>query len=262
VAVVRVGAQACSRKPAVFTVTTAADVALLTKAAFCSDATVNAVWQADLQLADTIVVGNGTSLTVTGVTQKTSVIDGGAQLQLFDVWGKLILTDVSLINNYAAGSAVFLRQKATLSATRSLFSNNAAVDEYDGIGSAVFGHLGSTVKLNNCTVSGNTASYGAAVHTRDNCTISISKSVFYKNAGGAIRADTGSTVTLTTSVFDSNTADYGSVVYLTEGVINISHCEIKNNAAKYRAGAIYIEKGSLTIASSTLTNNTAELDGK
>jgi hypothetical protein len=72
-------AQVCSSKPAVFKVSSAQDAAALSKAALCDDAVISAVWQGEVQLARTIVVGNGTTLTVTGASGKLEAVIVGAK---------------------------------------------------------------------------------------------------------------------------------------------------------------------------------------
>jgi hypothetical protein len=75
----------CSLRPELFTVANERDVAKLTTAALCDNAIITANWRGNIQLTETIVVGNGTSLTVTGASAKTAGIDGGKKVQLFEV---------------------------------------------------------------------------------------------------------------------------------------------------------------------------------
>jgi hypothetical protein len=81
--------QLCSSKPVTFKVSNPKDAGDLAAAALCDNATVAAVWLGNIQLADTIVVGNGTSLTVAGASANTAVINGGNKVPLFIVWGQL-----------------------------------------------------------------------------------------------------------------------------------------------------------------------------
>jgi hypothetical protein len=101
-----VGAQAqlCSSKSAVFKVSSAQDAAKLTTAALCNNANITAVWKGKIQLAETIVVGNGTSLIVSGVFVEAAMIDGSNKIQLFDVWGQLTLVNVTLTNGFDQNS--------------------------------------------------------------------------------------------------------------------------------------------------------------
>jgi hypothetical protein len=55
------------------------------KAVLCDNAIITSVWQGQMQLADTVVMGNGTSLTVIRALAKTAIIDGGNAVQLFVV---------------------------------------------------------------------------------------------------------------------------------------------------------------------------------
>jgi hypothetical protein len=115
-------------KPVVFTVTNARDVARLTTAALCDNAIIKANWQGNIQLTDTIVVGNGTILTVSGASAKTTIIDGGNTVQLFDVWGELNLMNMTLSNGNTSfdGGAIFNRANTKVAASGSVFSGHQA----------------------------------------------------------------------------------------------------------------------------------------
>jgi nitrous oxidase accessory protein NosD len=104
-------AQLCSLKPVAMTVASPKDAAKLAAAALCDNAIINAVWQGNMQLAETLVVGNGTSLTVTGTSAKTAVIDGSSRVQLFDVWGQLTFVNMTLTNGHTTkfGGAIRAR---------------------------------------------------------------------------------------------------------------------------------------------------------
>jgi hypothetical protein len=189
-----VEAQRCSTKPATFTVTTPADVQNLLQVALCPNATISVIWKGTMQPSKTIVVGNGTSLTVTGDAIETSVINGGGKIQLFDVWGKLTLVNMTLTHgfvkiNVGGGGAIIVQPSAELNITSSTFKNNIA------------------------TVPDPDFQFGAggAIYTSSNATLTITGSTFGNNSaagdggfGGAIFADVTTTLTITSSTFDIN----------------------------------------------------------
>jgi hypothetical protein len=130
---VAVQAVLCSAKRASLTVTTSADIDTLIQAALCPHATINAIWQGEIQPLKTIVVGNGTSLQITGDAIGTSVINGGGKIRLFDVWGKLSIRNMTVINGYVksyrpsdGGGAIRVQPSAELNITGSTLVNNIA----------------------------------------------------------------------------------------------------------------------------------------
>jgi hypothetical protein len=116
-----------------FTVSTAAEASQLIAAVDCEGGKFIANWLGAISLPETIVIGNGTELTLTGAANATSIIEGSNTTQLFDVFGKLRLTNMTMMEAYSL--------------------------QY---GPAIHGHTGSTVTVTGCTISnGVGARYGA-----------------------------------------------------------------------------------------------------
>jgi hypothetical protein len=148
-------AQLCSENPVTLKVSTSTEAAHLATKALCPNAKVRALWQGNLQLSQTIVVGNGTSLTVLGDAIENSVANGGGKVQLFDVWGNLTIVNMTLLNghtpvadNYGSsnGGAIIARPSAELNVVGSLFSDNGA-----DFGGAIAVGAGSVTHMTGCT---------------------------------------------------------------------------------------------------------------
>jgi predicted outer membrane repeat protein len=223
--------QPCLKNPPAFTVTCANEAAALAKAAACANAVISAIWQGKVQLVKSIVVGKGTSLTITGRNAEAAIIDGGGKAQLFDVYGMLTLVNVTVTNGFADednGGAVSVRSLATLTTMGSVFSNNVVIDHLK---------ISSSSNAKDFTLEGR----GGAVYGDVNSTMTVSNSTFINNTasmrGGGIWSE--GTLSIQSSVFDSNAACVG------------------NNAGCLGGGAIACDGVELTISGSTFTNNSA-----
>jgi hypothetical protein len=94
------------------------------------NAVIDAVWQGTVKLTKPIIVGESTTLTIIGENVATAIADGGGKTQLFDVRGQadLVLVNMTLTNGItdsASGGAVRLGEFASLTASGTVFSNNA-----------------------------------------------------------------------------------------------------------------------------------------
>jgi predicted outer membrane repeat protein len=241
------------------TVSSPEDVAKLTTAALCDNANISAIWRGIIQLQDTIVVGNGTSLTITGASVESAVINGAKKIQLFDVWGALTIVNMTLLDGYAedSGGAVLNRNSTTLSVIDSIFSGHQA-----RYGAAVYAGKDATVSIEDTQFRFNTAATdGGSVFTSPNTSLTIYNSTFYANSvnesGGAIR--TMGTTVITDCQFSDQTAGYGGAVSIAVSPsANISCCAFSNNNATVAAGAIFVEASAqVAFTSCTFLNNTA-----
>jgi hypothetical protein len=122
-----------TKLPQPFTVSTAAEASQLIAAVSCEGGEFVANWLGAVSLPETIIIGNGTELTLTGAEDATSVIEGSNTTQLFDVFGKLRLTSLTMMEAYCLQN-----------------------------GPAIHGHTGSIVTVTGCIISnGVGARYGA-----------------------------------------------------------------------------------------------------
>jgi hypothetical protein len=226
-----VSAQSCSATPAPITVTSAADAAVLIKAALCPAATVRAVWQNSVQLPDTIVVANSTSLTI--ISAEGTVIDGASKMQLFNVFGSLTLANVTLSNGLSDnGGAVYIQPAAKVSMT-------------------------------GCTVRNSSAHFGAALYASSASELTITGSSLLHNtaaaAGGALYSLADSTVILQDVTMAGNSAAATGGAVNVQGSLTADQSTFVDNVSLSRGGAVNGEVTSaLLFQNSTFTNNTSQ----
>eukprot|EP00953_Heterococcus_sp_UTEX-ZZ885_P035939 18536-Heterococcus_DN1.PRE.5 len=255
-----VQAQLCSSNLLATTVATAKDAAKLATAALCDNAIITAAWQGNVPLAETLVVGNGTSLTVTGASAKTAIIDGGSAVQLFHVWGELNLINMTLTNGYAEyGGAIFHRANTKVVINGSVFKGHEA-----SYGGAISSDSNSTLTITDCQFSDNKCSGdGGAIYCDMDSALMVSKTTFDSNtaeqSGGCVFSDLDSTVDVTSCMFSNNTANLAPVMYLDSAVVNIKVSQFIGNHALNGSGAVVIvADSSAHISSSSFSNNTAQ----
>jgi hypothetical protein len=105
-------------------VITAADAIALTKLAVCPGANLTAIWHGSVALSEPIVVGNGTTLSISAVPGSTeAIIDGKNATLLFHAQGILQLTGLTLQNGN--GAVLQAGAQYTLSHSRECPCKNA-----------------------------------------------------------------------------------------------------------------------------------------
>ncbi len=107
----------------------------LADALLCSGGQFEVTWVSEVLLTRTIDVPDGTSLKILGSSFGGSVVDGGAQNQLFNVSGAslLHLQDLSLVNGFSSrgGGAIGLSGSSSLEAVNCSFGDNTAGAGFD-----------------------------------------------------------------------------------------------------------------------------------
>jgi predicted outer membrane repeat protein len=235
----------------------------LVAAANCTGA-ISAVWSGSVQLTTTIVVGKGTSLTITGTG--AAVIDGAGATQLFDVQGgTLILKDLTLSNAYSPyfGAAVNGSVEAQLEAYNTTFQYNSA----DSNGGAIACVRGCSLLLNNCTFDSNSAIQGGgSVFLIGTSTLDVSGTVFTNSTstnGGSILIAVNSRINVNRTIFLHNKADFGSAINLVDAdaAANVDNSTFSGNVATRSGGAIYSGSKDLNISTSVFNDNIADFGG-
>jgi Right handed beta helix region len=230
-----VSAESCSTKPALnfFEVKSAADAAVLIKAALCPAATVRAVWHGSVQLPKTIVVANSTSLTVIGADVESAEIDGTSSMQLFNVFGSLTLANLMLSNGLSdSGGAVYVQPAAT-------------------------------VNMTGCTVRNCDANYGAGIYLATTSKVNITDCTLTSNsaaaAGGALYSLADSTVILHgVAVLDNRAATTGGAMNV-QGSLTADASTFIRNACSTRGGAVNGEiTSALVFQNCTFVNNESQ----
>lgn len=122
-----------------------------------------------------------------------------------------------------------------------------------GDGGALYAGRKSTMSVDNCTVTGNSAVEGGGLFATDKSTVTVTKTQFTQNSaigedayGGAV-AVRSSVLNIDESNFDGNSADKnGGAMYIAyvgtskvDADVSIDNSEFKANSAKKYGGAIY-----------------------
>eukprot|EP00953_Heterococcus_sp_UTEX-ZZ885_P041482 21161-Heterococcus_DN1.PRE.4 len=237
-----------------FDISTVQDAAELTAAAACRGNSLTATWYGEVFLADTITVGNNTSLTITAASTAAATIDGNSTTQLFLVNGDLTIAGVTLQNGYtraqggainAVASASITLKNCTLIKHRALYG--AAISIFEG-----------TLQIDGSSFSFNDAAEAGSSIQATGATLNISSSVFMNESNSAVYLE-ASTVTTLNSTFSNNTAEQGAGLVCFKGTTAyISGCLFDSNQADSQAGAISVVTQSQLIASDTVfSSNTA-----
>jgi predicted outer membrane repeat protein len=227
----------CSDKPITIRISSTVALAQLIEAALCPGAIVNANWQGAYNLTETIIVGNGTTLTVAGTTD-TAVMDGNGNTQLFDVWGELNLSNMTLKDGFAErGGAVRVNEGSSMTASNCVFVENRASIS----GGAINGRNESTLTVKSCAFCNNIAG----------------------SVGGAILSFEDSTLSISTSIFRNNSAvDNGGAIYLSPNAIcSVDKCSFTENNAGGLGGALQLDGSIAAVTNSNFEGNSARLGG-
>lgn len=191
----------------------------LAQAVNCSGGSFGITWVGSVTVEETIRVGEGTTLNVTGSS------DGASRISLFslDGGGVLHLSDLTLVNDRAeAGSA----------------------------GGAILA-ADAAVTLTGCTLADNAAEFGGALVTARS--VIVAKDVtFVRNdalfTGGAVYDSSGSQITLDNCTFLENTSEFGGAVALAGSELVAKDVDFIRSSAQISGGAIYdVEEGGSQI---------------
>ncbi len=177
--------------------------------------------------------------------------------------GSLTIQNCEFLNNSANdGGAILNDFDTTALISNTLFAQNAADNEY-GAGGAI-ANIG-ILTITQSEFNENTAAGGGAIANAWGGTITISETVFIKNAGtaegGGAVYNTESSMTIADASFLENTTfKDGGVIFNIDGTIGISNSEFNGNTAAGDGGAIY-NQGTMEVIKSTVANNSAEMGG-
>ena len=170
-------------------------------------------------------------------------------------------------------SAVVIFNNLTISngssnatALRSRFRSSAG-DVTAGYGGGIYMGNSSTLNLNNCVVTGNTAFInGGGIYMANSATAHLSHSTVSGNStpngnGGGIFIFDSGTLNIDSSTVSGNSAVSGGGVYNgTSGTINATSNTFNGNTATGPGGAI-INTATITLTNNTVTGNTAGSGG-
>lgn len=207
------------------------------------------------------VTGAAGLLKLTGTTLNlnTAGRDGGGAHVGTD--STFEITDSSLKDNQAARDGGGLRCYAAGGMTRATLSGNSAGQNGGG---AVFSGAGASF-IAESTVSNNTATLDGGGISIEAGTFDISGSVFRGNAasgyGGGIKNDTAATLNALADTWEDNQANNDGGAIYNKGTLSISTSSVNNNTSSYRGGGIASNGGTTRLAATAMSGNVARLDG-
>ena len=216
-------------------------------------------------------------LTITGAGATATIIDGGAQHRLFQIFGgsTVTLADMTLQNGRSDDSGGAIASEGRLTLRDMVLRNNSTLLPTLGGGAIYSSGLNGSLALERVTVENNsTAASGGAIDII-NGSLSIMDSRLSGNSaafnGGALSINGGTSAAISNSTLSGNSATgSGGINGLGGAIFNFTTLTIDNstlsgNSALF-GGAIYDEgsksasspiSGTLTINHSTISGNTA-----
>jgi predicted outer membrane repeat protein len=211
-----------------------------------------------ISLTDTVVSYNDSEGFGGGIAAEGSVeLNGCEILSNTTVW-------TFPIESAKGGGVVFAGSSMTI--RDSTIAQNSSQSQQPSLGGGLFiASLGS-VSILGSTITGNDAETGGGIHANVP-ELSIEDSSITMNSaedGAGLYVDPSSTTTLSIlrTTISSNTAGDFAGVYLegTDAASSIVNSTISGNQATNHGGGLVVETGQITVASSTITNNTADSD--
>ena len=167
----------------------------------------------------------------------------------------IIVTESYYSYNYAIDGGAIKHQQGTVSISRTSCSNNNASS-----GGAI-STSNSSISISDSCFTNNTAVTGAALYC-DSTSLTTLHSNYSNNQadqGGAIAMGNGISATCCNSQFVNNNAfSKGGAISAESGNLIFTSCHFKNNQARHQGGAIFISaEGNLSSINSSYSNNTA-----
>ncbi|WP_406694879.1 choice-of-anchor Q domain-containing protein [Singulisphaera sp. Ch08] len=204
------------------------------------------------------------TMTIVGPGASSLTIDGqgiaSSGILSIAAGANVAISGLTVANGRAnRGSGVSNRGNLTL--TRTTIAGNTATDTYFG-GGGIRNDSSGTLALNECTVSGNSASIGGGIANYGamvlrNCTVSGNTAA----TGGGLNNYNGGRMALTGCTISGNTATFGGAGLSNYGVgTTLTNCTIVGNTvtSSFGSGGGITNVGStLTLANCTIMGNTA-----
>ncbi len=167
-------------------------------------------------------------------------------------------TNLAAAKNTGRGGAIYASY-ANVTVTDSTFQGNyvtqneAATGTVDVHGGAIAA-VGSTVTLNNCTVTENSATEGGAIYLAGSNTLNINGGIYSKNEANCSSGDKGGGVVRSASSTDTINVD--TYTAPTEGAEPQGAIFTENNSVR-SGGVFLLGSAKLNMNGATMTGNTA-----
>lgn len=229
----------------------------LAEAVDCSDGTFEVSWVGAVAVEETIVVSGGTVLSIAGLPDGSSTVDGAGMVRLFQVdRGTLRLSGLSLANGTSAVGGSIFASDSVVNATDCKFTGNAASQ-----GGAIYA-FDSVVNATDCVFTRNAADGSGGAYFGWSSLLQSHKCEFFDNSadfGGAIDLFSGSIFHASESVFTNNNASSnGGGVHSANSELRADNCSFSYNSAGVDGGAMWVYNTSAVHASgSVFTHNIA-----
>ena len=229
--------------------------------------------------------GNGGGLHVTGAGMVTitggTVSDNEAGAEGGGLWngsGTMTISGTVIADNTAAGAGAdqggggIYNLSGTLNLSGDVVISGNTATGAAGSGGGLLNDVGGKVTIENTTFTANTSvRAGGAIEDngRDTGFVTIDNVTFTGNNagntpgyGGAVHMTANGNVNITNSIVSGNTAVQGGGLWIGTGIMDIERVHIAANTATGLAatdggGGIYNTGGTLNVAASTLSLNTA-----
>lgn len=207
------------------------------------------------------VTGAAALLKLTGATLdlNTAGRDGGGVH--VDTGSEFEITGGALTNNTAAQDGGGLKSKGSGGVTGTTLSGNGAGRNGGGV---VFGGAGASF-IAESTVSNNTAAQDGGGISNEAGTLDVSNSSVRGNAasgyGGGIKNDTAATLNALADTWEDNQANNDGGAIYNKGTLSISTSSVNNNTSSYRGGGISSSGGTTRLAATAMSGNVARRDG-
>ncbi|WP_298518538.1 C1 family peptidase, partial [uncultured Methanobrevibacter sp.] len=190
------------------------------------------------------------NVSIIGQSAENTIIRGGDGPGL-RVSERLLLQNVTLVD-----FTISVNTGTQVNITNAVFK-----DSFSGSGGALNIMANSTVSIDNCTFSNNSANEGGSIYAK-NAFLIISNSRFIKStaredAGGAIYLLKSSLNASNIEIVNSS-ATFGAAITALKSNLTINNLTAKLNNAKYNGGAIYSMYGNVIIGNSSFLNNSAK----
>src|SRR5262249_4310013 len=225
--------------------------------------------QTDLRQAIAQANTNGGDETITFdstvfATPQTITL-GGTHLELTDTTGTETITGPAAgvtVNGNNASRVFQVDGMVTASISGLTISGGSATAGVFDAGGGLLNY--GTTTLTNCTVSGNSASFGGGVGTGSvynpggtttltNCTVSGNSA---SRIGGGVSMDHG-TLTLTNCTVNGNSAGSGGGLFQFRATATLTNCTVSSNSAYLNGGGLASYAGTATLTNCTVSGNSA-----
>ena len=190
------------------------------------------------------------NVSIIGQSAENTIIRGGDGSGL-RVSERLLLQNVTLVD-----FTISVNTGTQVNITNAVFKDSFSVS-----GGALNIMANSTVSIDNCTFSNNSANEGGSIYAK-NAFLIINNSRFIKStaredAGGAIYLLKSSLNASNIEIVNSS-ATFGAAITALKSNLTINNLTAKLNNAKYNGGAIYSMYGNFIIGNSSFLNNSAK----